>query len=125
MIKQATFVSTHSVWELLAHHQPIDTHEADSLTRIRTLVEVKASCAGVMATKKRVQRELQEGLTRAEKWGEKAQLAVNKGQEDLAREALVEKRRYRERADTLEKESAQCDALIEQYQTDSSLLKRR
>jgi phage shock protein A len=83
-----------------------------------TLVEIKASCAGVMATKKRVQRELQEVLAHAGQWGEKAQLAVNKGREDLAREALVEKRRYRERADALEKESAQCDALIEQYQAD-------
>ncbi len=43
-----------------------------------TLVEIKASCAGVMATKKRVQRELEEVLTRAKQWGEKAQLAVNK-----------------------------------------------
>ena len=83
-----------------------------------TLVEIKASCAGVMATKKRVQRELQEALARAGQWGEKAQLAVNKGREDLAREALVEKRRYSERADALEKESSQCDALIEQYQAD-------
>ncbi len=83
-----------------------------------TLVEIKASCAGVMATKKRVQRELDEALTRAKQWGEKAQLAVNKGREDLAREALIEKRRYRERAIALEKELTQCDALVEQYQGD-------
>src|SRR5437868_9618457 len=55
-----------------------------------TLVEIKASCAGVMATKKRVQRELEEARTRAQQWGEKARLAVNKGREDLAREALLE-----------------------------------
>src|SRR5215467_12325943 len=57
-----------------------------------TLVEIKASCAGVMATKKRVQRELDEVMARAEQWGQRAQLAMNKGREDLAREALVEKR---------------------------------
>jgi len=87
-----------------------------------TLVEIKASCAGVMATKKRVQRELEEVLTRAKQWGEKAQLAVNKGREDLAREALMEKRRYRERAGALEKELSQCDALVEQYQVDMTQL---
>lgn len=87
-----------------------------------TLVEIKASCAGVMATKKRVQREREEALTRAKQWEEKAQLAVNKGREDLAREALMEKRRYRERAGTLEKELSQCDALVEQYQTDMTQL---
>jgi phage shock protein A len=87
-----------------------------------TLVEIKASCAGVMATKKKAQRELEEALTRANQWGEKAQLAVNKGREDLGREALVEKRRCRERASALEKELAHCEALIEQYQADMTQL---
>src|SRR5215470_11489073 len=87
-----------------------------------TLVEIKASCAGVMATKKKDQRELEEALTRATQWGEKAQLAVNKGREDLGREALVEKRRYRERASALEKELVHCEALIEQYQVDMTQL---
>jgi phage shock protein A len=83
-----------------------------------TLVEIKASCAGAMATKKKVQRELDEAFMRADQWGNKAQLAVNKGRDDLAREALVEKRRYRERAGTLEREASECDALVEQYQDD-------
>jgi phage shock protein A len=87
-----------------------------------TLVEIKASCAGVMATKKKVQRELEEALKRAEQWGDKAQLAVNKGREDLAREALIEKRRYRDRASALEKELTQCSTLIEQYQDDMAQL---
>jgi len=83
-----------------------------------TLVEIKASCAGAMATRKKVQRELDETLMRADQWGNKAQLAVNKGRDDLAREALVEKRRYRERAGALEREASECDALVEQYQAD-------
>jgi phage shock protein A len=87
-----------------------------------TLVEIKASCAGAMATQKRGQRELDEVLARARQWGEKAQLAVSKGREDLAREALVEKRRYRGRADALEREAAQCNAIIEQYQADIAQL---
>ena len=87
-----------------------------------TLVEIKASCAGVMATKKKVQRELEETLARTQQWGAKAQLAVNKDREDLAREALLEKRRYRERTSALEKELSQCDALVEQYQADMTQL---
>jgi phage shock protein A len=87
-----------------------------------TLVEIKASCAGVMATKKKAQRELDEAHTRAQQWGEKAQLAVKKGREDLAREALLEKRRYRERVGALEKELSHCDALVEQYQADMTQL---
>ena len=83
-----------------------------------TLVEIKASCAQSIATKKRVQRQLDEMEARAAEWAGKAQLAVNKGREDLAREALLEKRRYLERADGLVREAAQFDALVEQYQQD-------
>lgn len=83
-----------------------------------TLVEIKASCAGAMATKKRIQRELQEAQNRAKGWEEKAQLAVNKGREDLAREALREKRRYRERSDALEAELLHSGTVIDQYQSD-------
>lgn len=83
-----------------------------------TLVEVKASCAGAMATKKKIQREQEEVRKRETDWGAKAQLAVNKGREDLAREALVEKKRYRDRAEAIEKELTQCEALVEQYQSD-------
>jgi phage shock protein A len=83
-----------------------------------TLVELKASCAGVMANSRKIQRQLREIRSRVQYWEERAELAVNKGRDDLAREALVEKRRYTERADVLDRESVECDALIEQYQDD-------
>ncbi len=83
-----------------------------------TLVEVKASCAGAMATKKKIERELEEVRRRETDWGGKAQLAVDKGREDLAREALIERRRFRERAESIDKELAQCAELVAQYQTD-------
>jgi phage shock protein A len=83
-----------------------------------TLIEVKASCAGAMATKKKIQRELDEVAERGSLWGEKAQLAVDKGRDDLAREALIERKRYQERTEALEKEKDQCDHLVAQYQDD-------
>ncbi len=83
-----------------------------------TLVEVKASCAGAMAARKKMDRELETVRRRADEWGQKAKLAVDKGREDLAREALLEKRRYRNRVDALEKEAAQADALVDQYKSD-------
>ncbi len=83
-----------------------------------TLVEIKASCAGAMATKKKVQRELDAAETRVAEWRNKAQLAVDKGREDLAREALMEKRRYADRAESLRQELDQCDNSGNQYQSD-------
>jgi len=87
-----------------------------------TLVEVKASCAGAMATKKKIEREMTEVKERSESWAEKAQLAVDKGRDDLAREALSEKRRYSDRIGSLEEESEQCDGLVQQYQGDITQL---
>ena len=43
---------------------------------------------------------------------------MDKGREDLAREALLEKRRYTERTTQLEDEIVRCDGLISQYQDD-------
>ena len=83
-----------------------------------TLIEIKANCAGAMATKKKIQREMEQVLDHAKNWDGKAQLAVDKGREDLAREALKEKRRYVERGESLETELDQAKALIQQYQDD-------
>ena len=87
-----------------------------------TLVEIRASCAGAMATKKKIERQLEQIRGRVDQWAQRAELAVQKGRDDLAREALLEKRRYSERAGALEQELAQCDSLISQYQDDITQL---
>lgn len=83
-----------------------------------TLVEVKASCAGAMATNKRIQRDIETAQARVEEWTRRAELAVDKGRDDLAREALLEKRRFTDRVAALENELSQCQALVDQYQSD-------
>lgn len=90
-----------------------------------TLIEIKASCAGVMANRKRVQRQLDEARSREMSWQEKAELAVNKGRDDLAREALVEKRRYGDRTNALDNELMEFDAMVEQYQDDIRQLEEK
>ena len=81
-----------------------------------TLVEIKAACAGAMASSKKVQRQLDTLHDRIRYWEEKAEIAVKKGRDNLAREALVEKRRYARRMDGLESEITEHNLLIEQYQ---------
>ena len=83
-----------------------------------TLVEIKAACAGAMASSKKVQRQLDTLHDRIHYWEEKAELAVKRGRDNLAREALVEKRRYTHRMDGLENELTEHNLLIEQYQDD-------
>ena len=83
-----------------------------------TLVEIKASCAGVMANKKKLHRQITQAQAQSKNWEQKAGLAVTKGRDDLAREALLEKRRYSERIGSLEQELAEMNGLVEQYQED-------
>ena len=90
-----------------------------------TLVEIKTACAGVMASNKKIQRQQDGHTARAQYWEEKAELAVNKGRDDLAREALVEKRKFTRRAETLEHDLVEQDLLIEQYHDDIRQLEEK
>ena len=83
-----------------------------------TLVEIKASCAGAIAARKKVERDLEACRGRVKLWSDRAELAVDKGRDDLAREALLEKKRYQEREESLEAELDGCSSMIEQYQDD-------
>jgi len=90
-----------------------------------TLVEIKTACAGVMAGGKKIKRQIGSLGARAQYWEEKAELAVNKGRDDLAREALVEKRKFNRRIETLENDLGEHDLLIEQYQDDIRQLEEK
>jgi phage shock protein A len=90
-----------------------------------TLVEIKTACAGVMAGSKKIQRQLEDLRERVGYWEEKAELAVNKGRDDLAREALIEKRKFSRQTDSLENELAEHEDLIRQYQDDIRQLEEK
>ena len=83
-----------------------------------TLVEIKAACAGSMAGAKKVERKLASAQARSQYWEEKAELAVRRGRDDLAREALMEKRRFTQQADVLQNELSEHNLLVEQYHDD-------
>ncbi len=90
-----------------------------------TLAEVKAACAGAMAQRARMQRELDAVRARVAAWGEKAQLAVDKAREDLAREALRARREFRVREVEVDQELAAQQALVEQYHADIAQLEQK
>ena len=83
-----------------------------------TLVELKAACAAVIATAKKLQRRLDEIQGRQKLWQKRAVMAVDKGRDDMAREALNEKRRFANMADTLQQELMEHDDMATQYQED-------
>jgi phage shock protein A len=71
-----------------------------------------------MAGRKKVQRNLEDARAREDLWRRRAQIAVEKGRDDLAREALLEKRRFSKMVNSLESEEADHAVLVEQYQDD-------
>ncbi len=90
-----------------------------------TLVELKASCAGTMAEHKKIGREMGEVESRMALWADRAKLAVDKGREDLAREALQEKHRGQDRAEALGEELVHCEILVDQAQEDIGILEEK
>jgi len=83
-----------------------------------TLIELKSSCAGTIANQKKLQRFLTEIKDKEAFWEAKARLAVERGKDNLARQALQEKRRFTQKADQIDHESTELEAIIEQYKND-------
>lgn len=83
-----------------------------------TLVEVKANCAGAIAARKRAEKAVASAETAIATWEERARLALEKGREDLAREAIRERRRLEELRDAHAKEASGCDDVVARYKED-------
>ena len=90
-----------------------------------TLVEVRASAARTIADQKEMHRHCVKLDRLQADWGEKAQLALSKDREDLARAALVEKKKAGDMADQLKTEIAVLDDALRAYEEDIAKLQHR
>ena len=90
-----------------------------------TLVEVRASAARTIADQKEMHRHTVKLEKLQADWGEKAQLALSKEREDLARAALVEKKRAADMSDQLKQEIAVLDDALRAYEQDIQKLQNR
>ena len=90
-----------------------------------TLIEIKSSCANAIANQKKVGRLLDDILEKENFWARKAELAVKKGKDALARQALQEKRRYTHKTEAVEIELTELGVIIEQYRDDISELESK
>lgn len=87
-----------------------------------TLVEVRTTSAKTLADKKELTRRVTHFENEAVQWQEKAELALTKDREDLARGALVEKKKCSESAVALIEELSNIEEHITKLQDEISQL---
>ena len=87
-----------------------------------TLVEVRASAARCIADAKEMRRAMVRLDGLKDGWTEKAELALSKGREDLAKAALVERQKAANMARGLEEELAVVDDTLRVYEVDIAKL---
>ena len=90
-----------------------------------TLVEVRSSSAKTLADKKDLARQAMRFEKDEQLWQEKAELALSKGREDLARAALIEKKKCGENAASLVDELGHVDEHIVKLQSEISQLQEK
>jgi phage shock protein A len=90
-----------------------------------TLVGVRATAARSIADIKEMRRSLArlEGIQA--NWTEKAELALSKDREDLAKAALVEKQKAADMADALTAEVSQIEQVLRSYEADIAKLQAK
>lgn len=79
------------------------------------LVQLRQAVASAIASQKRTQQQYNQAQTESNNWQQRAQLALQKGDENLAREALLRRKTFTETATTLktqlDQQSGQVDTL--------------
>lgn len=90
-----------------------------------TLIEVRASAARTIADQKEGRRTLVRIDQAAANWAEKAELALSKGRDDLAKAALVEKQKLGKMADTVTHDMALLDEALAKHEEDIQKLETK
>ena len=90
-----------------------------------TLVEVRSGTAKVIAEKKTLARRAEQLKRQAQDWESKAELALSKGREDLAKAALLEKSNINSSVVITERDLAKLDGTLDKLSTEIEQLQAK
>ncbi|MGS2720470.1 phage shock protein PspA [Paraglaciecola aestuariivivens] len=90
-----------------------------------TLVEVRSASAKTLASKKEISAQISKVQNEATDWKAKAELAISKDREDLARAALQEKKKCDEQVKALTAELSAVDEQITKLQSEVGQLQEK
>ncbi len=83
-----------------------------------TLVEVRSSAAKAIADQKDIERKVKRIEEAKTEWDKKAELAISKGRDDLAKGALIEKNKMSEMSEHLAEEVAHIQEALKRHEED-------
>lgn len=79
-----------------------------------TLIDLKSSIASKMASRTKSQKDISLLEGRVKRWTERSEMAVEKGRDDLAKEALIEKKRATDDLEAVQRDIAHLSQIIEE-----------
>ncbi|KAK8466544.1 hypothetical protein PHAVU_008G099200 [Phaseolus vulgaris] len=89
------------------------------------LTKMRQATAQVLASQKRLENKYKAAEQASEEWYRKAQLALQKGEEDLAREALKRRKSYADNASSLKSQLDQQKTVVENLVSNTRLLESK
>ncbi|MBU2976614.1 phage shock protein PspA [Alteromonas sp. C1M14] len=90
-----------------------------------TLVEMRSEAAKYLAEDKHLERQQHKFQTMMDGWQAKAELALDKGKEELARGALVQKNSFASQLSDIETQKAQVSEMLDKVQSDTGRLREK